>query len=783
MLVNLTETTLATAGGKGANLGKLVAAGFPVPDGFVVTADMYQWIVKDLHIDTIFAENGADAVRSTIEAQDIPEGLQFEIAERLMEWGPGVPVAVRSSATAEDLPEASFAGQQDTFLGVVGVDAVLKSVRRCWGSLWTQRAVDYRERNGFDHRNVAIAVVVQRLVDADSAGVLFTRNPITGADECVINASWGLGESVVSGAVTPDQYRATTTSILERAVGSKHTRIDRDGTYTRIRTVPTTDQKRLCLNDDQILELTHLATAVEKHFKQPMDLEWAYQNGKLWLLQARPITTMSAIPTTVDIPTRTISGRKINSASRAFYVDLIEHYPGPTPLDLAAIIPMHQQLQRCMATIGIISTPISELLRLDNDGTVTAGYPDVRFTWRIARLLHYRAPDPTNWIDVETSFRDQLAELLPPDIAALSHPQLFDLLGSILELVNDIARTRFLDYVGPAQLRGIKLNAYLKMTGCKSLDAYSLLGDLDYITAIIDRELRYLAALDQQTSTYSRARQRFLDNYGARTTKLYLPFSHRSWREDPTALEATLDAIRRTPEKSSTVMSHGKLIEQVSSKLPRLIRRRFLRSVSSWRAGHVAREASVYLIEEMYLAARQITDEMARRLLGLGALTTTKHIAYLTLDEIRTVLMENNDAAMMRKLVEVRANTRTRAAAKWWQSLPTRQDADLAGTAGSPGIASGPARIIAGPSDFSQLQPGDVLVCKYTDPSWTPLFGLAAAVIAETGGRLSHAAIVAREYGIPAIMGAANATNVLTNGQLVTVNGTAGTFAIIPDGD
>lgn len=778
MTIPFIDATLATGGGKAANLGELQRAGFPVPDGFVITADTYRNAVADLDLDVLLAQ-GPDAVRAAVEAQPVPAHVAQEITNRLATWGEGTAVAVRSSATAEDLPDASFAGQQDTFLGVVGAEAVLDAVRRCWGSLWTTRAVDYRQHNAFDHHNVALAVVIQRLVDADTAGVLFTRDPITGSEETLIDASWGLGESIVSGAVTPDEYRATTATVLERHLGAKQTRIDRHGATTRTTNVAPADQTRLCLTDTQVLELARLGQAVQNHYGIDMDLEWAYTGSTLWLLQARPITTTASAPAeTRQPPTTTVSGRRIGKASRTFHTDLVEHYPGPYPLDLAAIIPMHRQLQAGMSSIGINSTPIDQLIAMEPDGTLTAAYPDVHLSWRLARLLRYQAPDPAGWPSVEATYRRQLAAVLPAELTAVPNQHLLTLLDQVLALVSDIARARFLDYVGPAQLTALRLGRYLALARRRDLDAYDLLGDLEYTTVTIDKDLHRLAALDPESPPYRDAYQQFLDQHGARTTQLYLPFSHRSWREDHTSLDATLAAVRRAPQRPNDTASHQDLVDEITRRLPSPARRGFVRTLCAWRDGHVAREASVYLIEDAYVIARRVTNEIAARLHHRQALDTPEHLKYLTLPEIATALTEPASTQETRATASQREADRPHAAAAWWARADQPADTRLAGAAGSPGQATGPVRVITGPQDFDQLQPGDILVCHYTDPSWTPLFGLAAAIVADTGGRLSHAAIVAREYGLPAVMGAAGATTTLTNGQIITINGTTGTITI-----
>ncbi|MBO3130380.1 PEP/pyruvate-binding domain-containing protein [Dermatophilus congolensis] len=785
MIIGFDNATLATAGGKAANLGELYRAGFPVPEGFVIAAATYRDVVRNLDVARLLTD-GVPAVRQAVEAQTVPDGFREVVSTLLDAWGKQVAVAVRSSATAEDLPEASFAGQQETVLGVIGVDAVIDAVRRCWGSMWTERAVDYRQRSGFDHAEVALAVVVQRLVDAQTSGVMFTRNPVTGADEALIDASWGLGESVVSGAVTPDEFRVADGTILERRVGAKQTRIDRDGAATRTTDVSVADRERACLTEEQVLRLASLGRQVEEHFGMPMDVEWAFVDDKLWVLQARPITTAPAQgetfeAATVTALTRTVSGRRIGRLSRGFHQDLIEHYPGPYPLDVAAIVPVHRQLQAGMATIGIRSTPIEQLVNVAADGTVTVAHPDVRVGWGVLRLLRYQAPDPSDWPAVEAAFRGRLRAVLPADLTTTADTGLAEHLQAVLGIVDDIARVRFLDYVGPAQLTGVRLGWYLRLARRADLDAHDLLGDLDFTTAVIDRELRRLALLDPVDPVYRRAVEAFLAAYGARTTKLYLPFSNRSWREEPTVLEATVAAMRRADLGGNLAKSgpqHENLVAEVRRRLPRLMRRGFDRAVTDWRHGHVAREASVYLIEEAYLLARRVTDEMAERLRTRGALERIDDVKYLMLEEIAAGLRGELPIEQIRQVIAARTAARPRAAAAWWASGADASKEAITGTPGSPGTATGPVRLITGPETFDRLQPGDVLVCQYTDPSWTPLFALASAVVADTGGRLSHAAIVAREYGIPAVMGAGNATTTLRDDDVVTVDGSSGTVAL-----
>ena len=299
---------LATVGGKALNLGRMLRADLPVPPGFCVTTPAYRRVVGDRLAESIVALTGPSStagdqrpeqLRRIVLAAPVPDDLAGAIAARYRALGDDVPVAVRSSATAEDLPGASFAGQQDTYLNVVGTDAVLDATRRCWASLWTERAVSYRTTQGIDHAEVSLAVVVQRMVDADVAGVMFTANPVTGnRRQLVVDASPGLGESVVSGSVNPDRFvlDAGTGAAVEVTVGDKRTAV-RSVAGGGTRTVDTEASAEPCLTTAQLHSLTALAAAVTAVYDDPQDTEWAIDaDGVAWLTQARSITTLYPVP-------------------------------------------------------------------------------------------------------------------------------------------------------------------------------------------------------------------------------------------------------------------------------------------------------------------------------------------------------------------------------------------------------------------------------------------------------------------------------------------------------
>ena len=314
---DLNKSDIGIAGGKGANLGELTQAGIPVPPGFVVTAETYQKFMEEAGIndkvmdildkidinDTKALQAAAEEIKGIINSAPIPDDMILFITEAYNQLcqrvgEDGTDVAIRSSATAEDLPEASFAGQQDTFLHVSGNDEVIEYIRKCWASLFEARAIFYREENDFEHSKVYIAVVVQKMANADKAGVMFTVNPSTGEEIALIEGSWGLGESVVSGDVTPDNYQVDkkNNEIINVTISDKKVMYTNDENGTSIKVdVPEDKRKERVLSDSELIQLTEMGKRVQAHYGEPMDTEWAFENGILFLLQARPITTLGDV--------------------------------------------------------------------------------------------------------------------------------------------------------------------------------------------------------------------------------------------------------------------------------------------------------------------------------------------------------------------------------------------------------------------------------------------------------------------------------------------------------
>ena len=313
-----------SVGGKGASLGELANAGLPVPPGFVVTAETYREFIDSTGIapelfeavnidpdDSAALGEAEEQAKELILETELPESVESEILGAFEELGSDVFVAVRSSATAEDLPDASFAGQQETFLNVTR-DELIERIKQCWASLFTQRAIYYRVEQGFDHQSVNIAVVVQEMVDAEKSGVMFTSHPSTGDPEMVIEAAWGLGEGVVSGTVSPDNYTVSRQAgeITNTTVAEKKTMFtkDQDTGETIEQTVPDEQQVAQVLSEEEILDLVSVGEHIEDHYETPQDVEWAIVDGEIFVLQSRPITTISSMTEQND-------SSSVNSAS------------------------------------------------------------------------------------------------------------------------------------------------------------------------------------------------------------------------------------------------------------------------------------------------------------------------------------------------------------------------------------------------------------------------------------------------------------------------------------
>jgi rifampicin phosphotransferase len=876
-LRDLDAGSLSLAGGKAANLGELISGGFPVPEGFCVTTDAYGDMaaaaaLTDI-VDLLAVTSDEDQARSTELSRQAREQIlstpmpgHVADAVRVAYAHLGGPVAVRSSATAEDLPFASFAGQQDTYLGVIGADAVLEAIHRCWASLWTDRAVVYRQRNRIEHRGTRLAVVVQQMVDVAVAGVLFTANPVTGRrSETVIDAAPGLGEAVVSGVVNPDHFVLDkgTGAVLERRLGDKRLTI-RARPEGGTETVTGPASGAACLSDDQLRALTRLGTRVQDHFRAPQDVEWALDGaGALWLTQARPVTTLFPLP----------DGTPAGEDLRVYFCfSLAQGLTRPlTPMGLSALHVTASSVTRLAghpATDPVAGPPgvrdaagrlffditpimrssfgraffprVLDVMEARSAAVLRSLFGDPRLTvtrrswWPVVRRVAWLAarfgvPLTVARALVEPAATHRRLERIDERLRTRSRPPASDLPAQRLDFVVGILGNVVVDVVPRVMPPAAAGFAMLKLAGtllgrdAQPGDLAAVLRGLPHnVTTEMDLDLWRLATrvrADDAAAQVLRAEPApelaerylagtlppvlqhglggFLDRYGHRTVAeidLGLP----RWSEDPTHVIGVLGNYLRLDdaEKAPDAM-FARGAAQAESMASTLTGRARRRSALRGRAVGFAldrarqlaglRELPKYDIVLVLAQARRELLAVGVDLAAAGALAQADDVFFLRMPEVADAL----DGRDVRDVVSLRRDTYEReldrrhvprvllsdgTEPEAGSAAPTA-DGALVGTAASHGTVTGPARVVLEPAG-AHVTPGEILVTPSTDPGWTPLFLTAGGLVMEMGGANSHGAVVAREYGIPAVVGVARATSLITTGQEVTVDGTHGLVTV-----
>ena len=882
----LDRTLLPMVGGKAANLGELLHAGFAVPVGFCVTTAAYARVSARAGLDTYLS--GLEATESSESARQIELAtairtalcqtpLPAEVIEaatsayQSLSPGEPVPVSVRSSATAEDLPEASFAGQQETFLNVIGSEAVLTSVQRCFASLWTDRATQYRTSLGIAPRDVRLAVVVQRMVDAEVAGILFTANPLTGKRrQAVIDANPGLGEAVVSGATNPDHFvvQTTTGEIVERRLGDKQVLIQAAAGGGIQKIEAGASPTRACLSDDQIRTLAALGARVEALYETPQDIEWAIDtSGQVFLLQARPITTLFPLPEIAPSTDESLC------VYLAFGVQQGTYRPF-TPMGLSAL--------RCLSSgfLALIGSPLRDPLagprfvveaasrpffdvtaalrspfgrgflleamrgaearaaasfeRLVTDPRLSLRTTPRRTFGRAVVLLLARTRLP--WYLLQALFAPQAASRRvqrfveqrrnTPQIAAAADAAAH--LVAVERLLLHSLRLAF--RVSPVMLAGMQSFALAqRLLGelASESECQVALGgsptnpttQMNLALWRLSQEIRADAtsrhplqslpaerlAQEYQQGTLPALLQqglaRFLREYGHQGV-CELDLGVPRWSEDPTYVLALLTSYLEMEESTHTpdlqLQRAGREARAMIATLAQRARhkhwlRGWLVGLCLRRAHALAgfREMTRFVVGLVLAQARELLWPVGAELARAGRLKEAADIFFLTLPEAHALLsgadlrerVSERRASFARELrrrhvplVLLSDGTEPTAAPQTTQST-ARSEGTLQGTPASAGRVTAHARVILDPHD-ARLSPGEILVAPSTDPGWTPLFLKAAGLVMEVGGAMAHGAIVAREYGIPAVVGVAGATERIATGSRLMLDGTAGTVVI-----
>lgn len=853
-----TQVNLETAGGKGMSLAKLANAGLPVPDGFHITTEAYRRFVaaNDLQPKIQAALRMADpALPATLETasatissffadSNIPADISSAITAAYNELNHQSSianhksVAVRSSATAEDLPEASFAGQQETYLNIRGTDSLLGAVKKCWASLWTARAIAYRIKNNIDQASVALAVVVQELVFAEVAGILFTVNPINGnREELVINAAWGLGEAVVSGAVTPDTLTIDKPKgkVIRREIAEKLVMTVRTEEGTSEVPVPDPQKKKAVLSDAQALELARLGMQIEEFYAMPMDVEWTFAEGKFSIVQARPIT---ALPPEWKLPpVKAVFARG----------SLAEHIPSPvTPLfsTLGLEIANQATAELWDRVIGKDSDQLhaGKGFYMAFNGYVYGGFrTDAKGTLAIIRvslsqLIPFFRGSVARWQAARQELADVVETWEQKPIESLSPSELlegaqtvfmaacryFTVIQTTLPAasMSEVIFTRF--YNGMIKRKeDPEHTKFLLGSDTFALQAEKFLFDI----AMWLKSNPAMMGYARQTSTNRlladfkqgtppeplpadlwdewRLRfQRYLDEFGR--TAYEFDFANPTPAETPGPL---LDAIKAFLEGKAhnPYMRQHEAIEKREHATQSIVKRiswprkgwfeRLLRWAQE--TGQM-RENSIFDMGMGHLTIRRMFAELGRRFVVGRAIDSADDIYWLEKSEVEELVFALEEGKPLPHFGEHAPSRK----AEWqaflniiapvmlpektgWNKFVHGDEAEqkdgktvLKGIGTSSGTITAQARVLLGPEDFDRMQPGDVLVATTTTPAWTPLFAMASAVVTDIGGPLSHSSIVAREYGIPAVMAARNATRYIRDGQIVTVNGQAGTVTL-----
>jgi phosphohistidine swiveling domain-containing protein len=883
-LTELNRTDLPLAGGKGANLGALLQAGLPTPPGFCITTAGYRAFVAtnrlEVELRRILAaaqmddpaslESTSDQIRVCFHSGQVPPSLAGEIRQSYARLNnPPAPVAVRSSATAEDLPDLSFAGQQDTCLNILGEEALLDAVVCCWASLWTARAIGYRARNNIAHDDVSLAVVVQQMVPSEVSGVLFTANPLTGKrSETVIDATFGLGEALVSGQVEPDHYVVETASgrILSKTLGTKALAVQgQSGGGTIIVNQDAAD--RQALPDEQITALARLGQQAAAHFGSPQDLEWAWAGGQMYLVQSRPITSLYPLSANVAAePLEVLLSFGVWQGMLEPYTPLGQDMMTDVVAGLARMfgVQLKTEEQRAFLTAGerlfvnltgllnssagrgilnviipaidpVSGTILSNLLKeLDWPAPQKIS---LRHKLRLARGLFpilRRVMYNLLW---PARGRARLQQKIEQELAfAQSRYMAAKDLKELVEAIEDTSQSKeLMPYLLPGVIagqiplqnlirraaaipggpemaleltRGLPHNVTTEMDLALWSTAQAIRAEANTAAYFAETDVTVLVSAYRAGNLPPAAQTaitRFLATYGVRGVG-EIDLGRPRWHDDPTPIFQVLKSYLHIDPANSP-----EAVFQRGADKARLAQEQLAAAFLQTRGG----KSKAYMVKMMGLRIRELgglreTPKFAvvrllgylrvallstgQKLVEAGRLTSADDVFYLHLPELKVLghdeahdwqaLIAERRATYERELRRKRSPRIMLSDGTTFYDAPTAPVAEdentLSGSPVSAGAVEGVVRVVLNPRGI-QLAPGEILVCPATDPAWTPLFLAAGGLVMEVGGMMTHGSVVAREYGLPAVVGVQQATERLKTGQRVRVDGSSGKITILEE--
>jgi phosphoenolpyruvate synthase/pyruvate phosphate dikinase len=849
---------VAMAGGKGAHLGELSRIeGVRVPAGFCVTTDAFRRIMAegpsiDERLDRLAQLDPGDReaigtlsaeIRQTIEGIAIPDDLATAITLAVARLGERAGCAVRSSATAEDLPTASFAGQQDTYLNIIGPAAVLQHVSRCWASLFTERAVTYRLRNGFDHRKVHMAVVVQQMAVPQAAGVLFTADPVTSNRKVAsVEASFGLGEALVSGLVSADAYQVRDGEIVARAIAAKQLAVEAVlAGGTQVQAIDPARQEQPALTDAQVVRLVQLGRRIEAHLGCPQDIEWCLVDDGFQIVQSRPITTLFPIPAAGDRenhvylsvghqqmmtdPMKPLglsfwqmtTPRPMAEAGGRLFVDVTRALASPASrTGLLEVMGRSDPLMGDALQTLLERDDFIPSLPDDGLGEVPAGDPPAPIETDPAIVTELiertQASVATAAHDIRVLSGSALLDFIAEDIQELrrilfdprSHQVIMAGMEATWELNDRLQAWLGEKNVADTLTQSVPHNVTSEM-GLALLDVADAIRPHPEVVAFL-RGVEDDGFLDELAGLPGGPRARgaivaFLDRYGMRCVG-EIDITRPRWSERPSTLVPAIlgnvenfaaDAAEHRFEqgrqearaKEQEVLERLQALpggEQKAGEAKQMIDR--VRTFAGYR------EYPKYGMVSRYFVYKQALLHEAERLVQAHVIREEEDIFFLTFQElhdlVRTGLVDHQLIAQRKGAFRsYQALTPPRVLTSDGEAVAgayRRDDVPAGALVGLPvstGTVEGRARVIL---DVAQadLQAGDILVTAYTDPSWSPLFVAIAGLVTEVGGLMTHGAVIAREYGLPAVVGVERATQLIRDGQRIRVHGTDGYVEVLP---
>jgi pyruvate,water dikinase len=863
-LDDINKKDLMVAGGKGANLGELSRIeGLSVPPGFCITTKAYQEIIEnneELHAkmallallkpeDRKAIHEVSASIRKAIEDIEIPERLKREIAEHLEYLGEHNGYAVRSSATAEDLPTASFAGQQDTYLNIVGKEAIIKHISKCWASLFTERAVMYRLQNGFDHHKTQLAVVVQKMIVPKVSGVMFTADPVSSNRKILsIDASFGLGEALVSGMVNPDTYKVRQGLIIDKKISSKKKAIEivEEG-GTKESEIDQSQQLHQALTDSQIVILEQLGRKIEQHFGCPQDIEWCLAQDVFHIVQSRPITTLFPVPEAndeenhvyVSVGHQQMMTDAMKPLGLSFFLlttpALMRIAGGRLFVDVTPMLASQDGRENLLNVLGK-SDPIirDALTTIIERGDFVKPLPDIQ---NKPLLNKSKAPvsrnyqtladyDPTLVYDLMNRWQIAIEEL-KQNIQTWSGVELFDFISNdILKLKKLLAdpesfgvimtamnastwlNEKMEEWLGEKKVadilsQSVRNNITSEM-GLALLDVGDVVRNSPEVMMFLqqnpsDNFLEELDKVDGGKEVHYMLLS-FLNKYGMRCAG-EIDITRTRWIEKPSILiPLILSNIKNLdPRASKRKVEQG--LQDASKKERELLDRLKLlpggddkvretkRMIDLVRNFIGYREFPKYALINHYFIYKKALLKEAGQLVQAGVIYDVEDVYYLTFDEFREVVRTQRvDYAIIserreayrsyERLTPPRVITSDGEIIVGQYKHGNLPSGAIPGLAVSSGVVEGRARVILRIED-ANVEEGDILVTAFTDPSWTPLFVSIKGLVTEVGGLMTHGAVIAREYGLPAVVGVDNATRLIKDGQHIRVNGTEGYVELV----